>query len=113
MRSDYPNSDLINKVNSEWFDKVLVHPELCHDDAVDDDSDLMLRDDFSRGEAPPIPREPVQVSAHLRKLRHPEPDMADWSTTRTFRPRSIARRVSDIFSLSESNVMYAAKWIAA
>jgi hypothetical protein len=113
MRSDYPNSDLINKVNSEWFDKVLVHPELCHDDAVDDDSDFSPRDDLSRGEAPPMPREPVQVLAHLRKLRHPDPDMADWSTTRTSRPRSIARRVSERLALAVAALGFgAAAWMA-
>jgi hypothetical protein len=118
MRTDYPNADLINKVNSEWINKVLVHRELADpvDDDVDDDDnegDLTMRGYFSRGEAAPAPREPVQVLADLSRLRHPPPSMTVKPTAPSSRPRSILRRVGQRLALGVAVLAVgAAVWIA-
>jgi len=118
MRSDYPNSDLINRVNSEWINKVLVHPELCRADSVDDDYDdddheLALRDDVAWEEAPSMRHEPVQVLADLRELPHPESGLAVRQLARMSRPRSIARRVSERLALAVAALGFgAAAWMA-
>ena len=114
MRSDYPNADLINKVNSEWINKVLVHPELCRDDpADDDDSDLVERHDFTVRETIPQRREPVQVLAELHRLRHPAPGIAVGRVVRSPRPRSITRRVAGRLALGVAALgIGAAVWLA-
>jgi hypothetical protein len=116
MRSDYPNSDLINKVNSEWINKVLIHPELCRDDPLDDEDDggeLALRRDLAAREAIPLPREPVQVLADLRKLRHPPPRVTVVPVARSSRRRSITRRVTERLVLGVAALgVGAAVWIA-
>jgi hypothetical protein len=96
MRSDYPNSDLINKVNSDWINKVLLHPELGRADpvVVEDDDDLTPQRDLTvrpsrgrRGLAPAAER--------FTRVPHPEPGIAVKRMTRRSRRRSVARRVTE------------------
>jgi hypothetical protein len=111
MRSDYPNSDLINKVNSEWIDKVLVHPELYEADSGDEHGDL-LQSDLTVTQMRPLP--PLQVLAELRKLRHLPPSVTVKPTARSSRPRSIARRVSQRLALAVTALgIGAAAWTAS
>jgi hypothetical protein len=93
MRSDYPNADLINKVNSDWISKVLLNPELDGADAMDDD-DLELQRDFTI-RLHRMRDEPVPVVARSKPAAHPAPGIAVTRMARTSRRRSVARRVTE------------------
>jgi hypothetical protein len=91
MKTDYPNADLINKVNSKWISKVLLDPELGGADAVDDD--LAVRRDFTmrlhrmRGEL-------ASAAPRCKPAGHPAPGIAVSGVARAPR-RSLARRVTE------------------
>ncbi len=94
MRSDYPNSDMINKVNSEWINKVLLNPEQERADPVvdDDDDDLTLQRDVTERPSR-VRREPA--AARFTRVAHPEPGIAVKRMARASRRRSVARRVAE------------------
>jgi hypothetical protein len=122
MRSDYPNSDLINKVNSEWINKVLVHPELggddpagddpADDDPADDDGgdedDLTLLRDFAVRPGR-VRHEPAPVEA---RFAYPEPSIAVKRMARGSRRRSVARRVTERLVLGVAALgLFAGVWM--
>jgi hypothetical protein len=103
MRSDYPNADLINKVNSEWTNKVLRNPELGRAEAADelgraeatdDEDDPTLQSDFTI-RLSRMSREPAPVAARSKRVTYREPGIAVRRMARVSRHRSVARRVTE------------------
>jgi hypothetical protein len=94
MRSDYPNADLINKVNSEWISKVLHDPELGGAVSVDDDDDLTPQRDFTR-RLRRMRCELAPPAARSKPAGHRAPGIAVTRVARAPRGRSVARRVTE------------------
>jgi len=98
MRADYATSDLISKVNSDWINAVLANPEL--DRAYPGHAAVIseLRRQSARKQATPLRREPVAPVANSTAAG--EPGIAVAPTARSWRRRSVARRVTERLALA-------------